>query len=63
MCTRLQLPDVKKLRDNLDVTYDELAFSAVQKVGVLWCRTGSQSRNAYWSWLLLSHIVLLRVND
>jgi len=33
VCTRLQLPDVKRLRDTLDVTYDELALAAVPKVG------------------------------
>lgn len=35
MCTRLQLPDVKKLRDALELTYDELAFTSIQKVGRL----------------------------
>ena len=33
VCTRLQLPDVKKLRDALELTYDELAFTSIQKVG------------------------------
>ena len=32
VCTRLQLPDVKKLRDALELTYDELAFSSIQQV-------------------------------
>ncbi|KAK9826199.1 hypothetical protein WJX81_006831 [Elliptochloris bilobata] len=32
VCTRLQLPGVKKLKDALEVTYDELAFSSVQKL-------------------------------
>ncbi len=35
VCTRLQLPDVKKLRDALELTYDELAFTSIQKVSRL----------------------------
>ena len=31
-CVRLQLPDVKKLKDALDFTYDELAYTAANKV-------------------------------
>ena len=31
-CVRLQLPDVKKLKDTLDFTYDELAYTAASKV-------------------------------